>query len=89
MGMAGGGSPFGQYQAGGQQLAVSGVNAQLQNKAALANSLPAFSADLKGAAVPNVPSMVSVQRPLSLLLPPPSRALTAGRQKASHSLPRF
>lgn len=60
MGMAGGGSPFGQYQTGGQQLAAAGVNAQLQNKAALANSLPAFSADLKGAAVSNVPNMVSV-----------------------------
>lgn len=59
MGMAGSGSPFGQYQAGGQQLAAAGVNAQLQNKAALANNLPTFSADLKGAAVPNVPNMVS------------------------------
>lgn len=61
MGMAGAGSPFGQYQAGGQQLAAVGVNTQLQNKAALTNSLPAFSADLKGATVPNVPNMVSVK----------------------------
>uniref|UniRef100_A0A674ESN7 histone acetyltransferase n=1 Tax=Salmo trutta TaxID=8032 RepID=A0A674ESN7_SALTR len=55
MGMAG--SPFGQqYSQGGVQQQM-GVNAQqqLRNKAALANSLPPFPSDLKGASsMPNL-----------------------------------
>nr|XP_021329191.1 CREB-binding protein isoform X4 [Danio rerio] len=57
MGMAGGNSPFGQYQAGGQQL---GTNAQ--NKGALPNSLPPFPTDLKGATVTSVPNMPQQQQ---------------------------
>jgi hypothetical protein len=57
MGMAG--SPFGQqYGQGGAQQQM-GVNAQqqLRNKAALANSLPPFPSDLKGAnSLPPFPS---------------------------------
>lgn len=59
MGMAGGNSPFGQYQGGGQQMGTAGVNAQLQNKGTMPNSLPPFPTDLKGAAVTSVPNMVS------------------------------
>ncbi len=62
--MAGGNSPFGQYQSGGQQMGTTGVNAQ--NKGALPNSLPQFPTDLKGATVTTVPNMVSF----------PSRTLT-------------
>lgn len=57
MGMAG--SPFGQqYSQGGVQQQM-GVNAQqqLRNKAALANSLPPFPSDLKGAS--SMPNLVS------------------------------
>lgn len=57
MGMAGGNSPFGQYQGGGQQMGTTGVNAQ--NKGGLPNSLPPFPTDLKGATVTSVPNMVS------------------------------
>lgn len=64
MGMAGGNSPFGQYQGAGQQMGTTGVNAQ--NKGALPNSLPQFPTDLKGATVTSVPNMVSF----------PSRMLT-------------
>ncbi|XP_049329239.1 CREB-binding protein isoform X2 [Astyanax mexicanus] len=66
MGMAGGSSPFGQYQAGGQQLGGAGVNAQLQNKAALQNSLPPFPTDLKGGAVSSVPNMPQTQQQVSV-----------------------
>uniref|UniRef100_A0A671QLR5 histone acetyltransferase n=1 Tax=Sinocyclocheilus anshuiensis TaxID=1608454 RepID=A0A671QLR5_9TELE len=58
MGMAGGNSPFGQYQSGGQQMGTTGVNAQ--NKGALPNSLPQFPTDLKGATVTSVPNMQQV-----------------------------
>ncbi|XP_051550734.1 histone lysine acetyltransferase CREBBP-like isoform X3 [Myxocyprinus asiaticus] len=61
MGMAGGNSPFGQYQGGGQQMGTTGVNAQLQNKGALPNSLPPFPTDLKGAAVTSMPNMPQQQ----------------------------
>uniref|UniRef100_A0A673JJ29 histone acetyltransferase n=1 Tax=Sinocyclocheilus rhinocerous TaxID=307959 RepID=A0A673JJ29_9TELE len=57
MGMAGGNSPFGQYQSGGQQIGTTGVNAQ--NKGALPNSLPQFPTDLKGA-TPQQQQQVSV-----------------------------
>ncbi|XP_023998749.1 histone lysine acetyltransferase CREBBP isoform X1 [Salvelinus sp. IW2-2015] len=61
MGMAG--SPFGQqYGQGGVQQQM-GVNAQqqLRNKAALANSLPPFPSDLKGASsMPNLAQMQQV-----------------------------
>ncbi|KAL6461959.1 hypothetical protein MHYP_G00301040 [Metynnis hypsauchen] len=66
MGMAGGNSPFGQYQAGGQQLAGASVNAQLQNKAALQNSLPPFPTDLKGGTVSSVPNMPQAQQQVSV-----------------------
>uniref|UniRef100_A0A671QFD0 histone acetyltransferase n=1 Tax=Sinocyclocheilus anshuiensis TaxID=1608454 RepID=A0A671QFD0_9TELE len=59
MGMAGGNSPFGQYQSGGQQMGTTGVNAQ--NKGALPNSLPQFPTDLKGATVTSVPNMQQQQ----------------------------
>uniref|UniRef100_A0A673JEE7 histone acetyltransferase n=1 Tax=Sinocyclocheilus rhinocerous TaxID=307959 RepID=A0A673JEE7_9TELE len=59
MGMAGGNSPFGQYQSGGQQIGTTGVNAQ--NKGALPNSLPQFPTDLKGATVTSVPNMQQQQ----------------------------
>uniref|UniRef100_A0A671L6Q4 histone acetyltransferase n=1 Tax=Sinocyclocheilus anshuiensis TaxID=1608454 RepID=A0A671L6Q4_9TELE len=59
MGMAGGNSPFGQYQGGGQQMGTAGVNAQ--NKGALPNSLPQFPTDLKGAMVTSVPNMQQQQ----------------------------
>ncbi|KAA0712353.1 CREB-binding protein [Triplophysa tibetana] len=62
MGMAGGNSQFGQYQGGGQQMGTAGVNAQLQNKGALPNSLPPFPTDLKGAAVTSVPNMPQQQQ---------------------------
>ncbi|XP_016303710.1 CREB-binding protein-like isoform X3 [Sinocyclocheilus anshuiensis] len=60
MGMAGGNSPFGQYQSGGQQMGTTGVNAQ--NKGALPNSLPQFPTDLKGATVTSVPNMPQQQQ---------------------------
>lgn len=62
MGLGTNGSPFGAqpYSQGptgqGQQLSTQ---QQLQNKAALANSLPPFPNELKGAAVTSVPNMVS------------------------------
>uniref|UniRef100_A0A672TB37 histone acetyltransferase n=1 Tax=Sinocyclocheilus grahami TaxID=75366 RepID=A0A672TB37_SINGR len=59
MGMAGGNSPFGQYQGGGQQMGTAGVNAQ--NKGTLPNSLPQFPTDLKGAMVTSVPNMQQQQ----------------------------
>ncbi|KTF84569.1 hypothetical protein cypCar_00020575 [Cyprinus carpio] len=59
MGMAGGNSPFGQYQSGGQQMGTTGVNAQ--NKGALPNSLPQFPTDLKAATVVSVPNMPQQQ----------------------------
>lgn len=53
-----GAQPYGQGAAGpGQQL---NPQQQLQNKAALANSLPPFPNELKGAAVTSVPNMVSL-----------------------------
>uniref|UniRef100_A0A3Q1BGG7 histone acetyltransferase n=1 Tax=Amphiprion ocellaris TaxID=80972 RepID=A0A3Q1BGG7_AMPOC len=56
-----GAQPYGQGAAGpGQQL---NPQQQLQNKAALANSLPPFPNELKGAAVTSVPNMVSVAVP--------------------------
>uniref|UniRef100_A0A671QHD5 histone acetyltransferase n=1 Tax=Sinocyclocheilus anshuiensis TaxID=1608454 RepID=A0A671QHD5_9TELE len=58
MGMAGGNSPFGQYQSGGQQMGTTGVNAQ--NKGALPNSLPQFPTDLKGATPQQQQQQVSV-----------------------------
>lgn len=63
MGLSSNGSPFGaqpygQSAAGpGQQL---NPQQQLQNKAALANSLPSFPSELKGAAVTSVSNVVSV-----------------------------
>lgn len=63
MGLSSNGSPFGaaaygQGAAGpGQQLNPQ-QQQQLQNKAALANSLPPFPSELKGAAVTSVPNMV-------------------------------
>lgn len=52
-----GAQPYGQGAAGpGQQL---NSQQQLQNKAALANSLPPFPNELKGAAVTSAPNMVS------------------------------
>lgn len=62
MGLGSNGGPFGaqpysQSAAGpGQQL---NPQQQLQNKTALANSLPPFPNELKGAAVTSVPNMVS------------------------------
>ncbi|XP_016298315.1 CREB-binding protein-like isoform X2 [Sinocyclocheilus anshuiensis] len=64
MGMAGGNSPFGQYQGGGQQMGTAGVNAQ--NKGALPNSLPQFPTDLKGAMVTSVPNMPQQQQQVSV-----------------------
>lgn len=64
MGLNSNGGPFGaaaygQGAAGpGQQLNPQ-QQQQLQNKAALANSLPPFPNELKGAAVTSVPNMVS------------------------------
>ncbi len=57
MGLAGGNSPFRQYQSGGQQMGTTGVN--VQSKSALPNSLPQFPTDLKGATVTSMPNMVS------------------------------
>lgn len=67
MGMAGNTSPFGQpfSQTGGQQMGATGVNPQLPNKPGMANSLPAFPADIKSTPVTSVPNMVS----WTLLLP--------------------
>lgn len=62
MGLGSNGGPFGAQPYGqgatgpSQQL---NPQQQLQNKAALANSLPPFPNELKGAAVTSVPSMVS------------------------------
>lgn len=62
MGLGSNGSPFGAQPYGqsatgpGQQL---NPQQQLQNKAALANSLPPFPNELKGAAITSVPNMVS------------------------------
>lgn len=62
IGMGSNGGPFGAQPYGqgvtgpGQQL---NPQQQLQNKAALANSLPPFPNELKGAAVTSVPNMVS------------------------------
>uniref|UniRef100_A0A8C2I4F5 histone acetyltransferase n=1 Tax=Cyprinus carpio TaxID=7962 RepID=A0A8C2I4F5_CYPCA len=64
MGMAGGNSPFGQYQGGGQQMGTAGVNAQ--NKGTLPNSLPQFPTDLKGATVTSVPNMPQPQQQVSV-----------------------
>lgn len=61
MGLNSNGGPFGAQSYGqgatgpGQQL---NQQQQLQNKVALANSLPPFHNELKGAAVTNVPNMV-------------------------------
>uniref|UniRef100_A0A3P8SB98 histone acetyltransferase n=1 Tax=Amphiprion percula TaxID=161767 RepID=A0A3P8SB98_AMPPE len=56
-----GAQPYGQGAAGpGQQL---NPQQQLQNKAALANSLPPFPNELKGAAVTSVPNMQLQQQP--------------------------
>lgn len=52
-----GAQSYGQGATGpGQQL---NPQQQLQNKSALANSLPPFPNELKGAAVTSVPNMVS------------------------------
>ncbi|XP_049901287.1 CREB-binding protein [Epinephelus moara] len=56
-----GAQPYGQSATGpGQQL---NPQQQLQNKAALANSLPPFPSELKGAAVTSVPNMQLQQQP--------------------------
>ncbi|CAB1443227.1 unnamed protein product [Pleuronectes platessa] len=63
MGLASNGGPFGTqpYSQGatgpGQKL---NPQQQLQNKAALANSLPPFPSELKGAAVTSVPNMAAM-----------------------------
>uniref|UniRef100_A0A1A8AMM4 histone acetyltransferase n=1 Tax=Nothobranchius furzeri TaxID=105023 RepID=A0A1A8AMM4_NOTFU len=58
--------PYGQGAAGpGQQL---NPQQQLQNKAALSNSLPPFPNELKGAAVTNVPNMQLQQQAAMLPL---------------------
>uniref|UniRef100_A0A1A8QVC8 histone acetyltransferase n=1 Tax=Nothobranchius rachovii TaxID=451742 RepID=A0A1A8QVC8_9TELE len=58
--------PYGQGAAGpGQQL---NSQQQLQNKAALSNSLPPFPNELKGAAVTNVPNMQLQQQAAMLPL---------------------
>lgn len=55
-----GAQPYGQGASGpGQQL---NPQQQLQNKTALANSLPPFPNELKGAAVTSVPNMVRACR---------------------------
>lgn len=63
MGLGSNGGPFG-AQAYGQGATGPGQplnpQQQLQNKAALANSLPPFPNELKGAAVTSVPNMVSL-----------------------------
>lgn len=62
MGLGSNGGPFGAQAYGqgatgpGQQL---NPQQQLQNKATLANSLPPFASELKGAAVTSMPNMVS------------------------------
>ncbi|KAG7485366.1 CREB-binding protein isoform X2 [Solea senegalensis] len=61
MGLGSNGGPFGS-QAYGQSAAGPGQQ-QLQNKAALANSLPPFPSELKGAAVTSVPNMQLQQQP--------------------------
>uniref|UniRef100_A0A8C4IIE3 histone acetyltransferase n=1 Tax=Dicentrarchus labrax TaxID=13489 RepID=A0A8C4IIE3_DICLA len=64
MGLGSNGGPFGAQPYGqgatgpGQQL---NPQQQLQNKAALANSLPPFPSELKGAAVTSVPNMLQQQ----------------------------
>ncbi|XP_029951140.1 CREB-binding protein isoform X4 [Salarias fasciatus] len=61
-----GAQPYGQAAAGpGQQLTPQ---QQLQNKAALANSLPPFPNELKGAAVTSVPNMQPQQQATMLPL---------------------
>ncbi|XP_034043874.1 CREB-binding protein-like isoform X1 [Thalassophryne amazonica] len=66
MGLANNGGPFGAQPYGqgatgpGQQL---NPPQQLQNKAALSNSLPSFSSELKGPAVTSVPNMQLQQQP--------------------------
>ncbi|KAI3352943.1 hypothetical protein L3Q82_019524 [Scortum barcoo] len=66
MGLGSNGGPFGAQPYGqgatgpGQQL---NPQQQLQNKAALANSLPPFPSELKGAAVTSVPNMQLQQQP--------------------------
>ncbi|XP_041640208.1 histone acetyltransferase p300 isoform X4 [Cheilinus undulatus] len=66
MGLGSNGGPFGAQPYGqgatgpGQQL---NPQQQLQNKAALANSLPPFPNELKGAAVSSVPNMQLQQQP--------------------------
>ncbi|XP_051550123.1 CREB-binding protein-like isoform X2 [Myxocyprinus asiaticus] len=67
MGMAGGNSPFGQYQGGGQQMGMTSVNSQLQNKGALPNSLPPFPTDLKGATATSVPKVPQQQVPVGMV----------------------
>uniref|UniRef100_A0AAQ5ZIQ9 histone acetyltransferase n=1 Tax=Amphiprion ocellaris TaxID=80972 RepID=A0AAQ5ZIQ9_AMPOC len=60
-----GAQPYGQGAAGpGQQL---NPQQQLQNKAALANSLPPFPNELKGAAVTSVPNMQQPQQQAAML----------------------
>lgn len=55
-----GAQPYGQGATGpGQQLNPQ-QQQQLQNKVTLANSLPPFHNELKGAAVTNVPNMVGL-----------------------------
>lgn len=72
MGLSSNGGPFaaaayGQGAAGpGQQLNAQ-QQQQLQNKATLANSLPPFPNELKGANVTSVPSMVSSELGLKTL----------------------
>ncbi|XP_047434584.1 CREB-binding protein isoform X4 [Mugil cephalus] len=67
MGLGSNGGPFGAQSYGqgaagpGQQLTPQ---QQLQNKAALANSLPPFPSELKGAAVASVPNMPQQQTPM-------------------------
>lgn len=63
MGLGSNGSPFG-AQAYGQGATGPGQplnpQQQLQNKTALANSLPPFPNELKGGAVTSVPNMVGL-----------------------------
>lgn len=58
MAMGSNGSPF-PAQGYGQAAATTVAGQQLANKAALANSLPPFPNELKGAGVNSVPNMVS------------------------------
>lgn len=71
MGLGSNGGPFGAQPYGqGATGPSQQLNPQqpLQNKAALANSLPPFPNELKGAAVTSVPSMVSAYTDMTIWL---------------------